>query len=201
MAKPLGVDAVAETGGQMPFGRHAERGEFLRRLEKRLRWDEFVAVAVDQQHRRTRSDLSSDGFRVIVRRKHQQPGIADDRRRRDRSAQADMQRHHGSLAKANERQRRGRQAVTGKFRVDKTVQHWRRLVDPDPTFVWIAEGERKPLPADRRLSARLGRMRRYERRVRQGWLPNFADLDEIVAVGAVAMKENDKLSRGPGARR
>ena len=51
-------------GGQMPFDRHAERGQPLRRLEQRLRRNEVVAVAVDEQHRRARFYLGGEGFDV-----------------------------------------------------------------------------------------------------------------------------------------
>ena len=44
-------------------------------------------------------------------------------------------------------------------------------------------------------AARLRRVRRDERRLRQVLLPGAADVDEIVAVGAVAVQEHDKLLR------
>src|SRR5262249_60407483 len=43
-------------------------------------------------------------------------------------------------------------------------------------------------------------MRRNERRVRQQLLPHFADLDQIVAVGAVTVKKDHELARAAGAR-
>ena len=46
-----------------------------------------------------------------------------------------------------------------------------------------------------------GRVRRHEGRLRQELLPGAADVDEIVAVGAVAMQEHHKLLRRSGARR
>ena len=90
--------------------------------------------------------------------------------------------------------------MAGKLGVDEALQHRRRLVDADPAFVWIAEGEREPLPPDRRQPARLGRVRRHERRLRQERLPGAADLDEIVAIGAEAVEKNHQLLRGAGAR-
>ena len=90
--------------------------------------------------------------------------------------------------------------MAGKLGIEKTLHDRRRLVDPGPALVGIAEGQRKPLLADRRLSARFGRVRRYKSRVRQQLLPSAADLDEVVTVGAVAMQENHKLSRSTGAR-
>src|SRR5262249_27432799 len=82
----------------------------------------------------------------------------------------------------------------------EAFQHWRRLIDAEPAFVGIAEGQRKPLLADRRLPAWLRRVRRNKRGVRQQRLPRAPDLDEIVAVGAVAVQKHDKLMRGARAR-
>ena len=89
----------------------------------------------------------------------------------------------------------------GKLGIDEAFQHRRRLVDADPAFIGIAEGEGEPLPPDRRLPARLGRMRRDERRLRQQLLPHPANLDEVVAVGAVAVQKHDQLARRSRQRR
>ena len=56
------------------------------------------------------------------------------------------------------------------------------------------------LPADRRLTARLRRMRRGECGVRHEDLPRPADLDQVVAVGPIAMQEDDELLGRAGAR-
>src|SRR5690606_26920672 len=53
-----------------------------------------------------------------------------------------------------------------------------------------AEGQREPLAADRRLAAGLRRMGRDEGGFRQQTLPGAAEIDEVVAVGAIAVKEN-----------
>ena len=111
-----------------------------------------------------------------------------------------MQRHHGALAEADQRQRRGRQVAALELGVEEAVEHRRRLVDADPALVGIAEGERKPLPAHRRLAARLRRVRRDEGGLRQQPLPGAADLDQVVAVGAVAVQEHDQLARRARAR-
>ena len=90
--------------------------------------------------------------------------------------------------------------MTAKFGVDKALQSRPRLIDSDPALIGIAEGQREPLPPDRRLPARLRGVRRNERRLRQQRLPGAADLDQIVAVGAVAVKKDDELPRPTGAR-
>ena len=102
----------------------------------------------------------------------------------------DMQRHHGALAEADQRQRRRRQLAARQFGVEECIERGRRLVDADPALVGIAERQREPLPADRRLAAGLGRMRRHERGVRQHRLPGAADVDQVVAVGAIAVQEH-----------
>src|SRR5262249_30512811 len=45
VAQPLAVDAVADPGGEMPLGRHPERGKPLGRLKQCLRRDEVIAIA------------------------------------------------------------------------------------------------------------------------------------------------------------
>ena len=50
MAQSFAVDAMADTGRQVPFDRHFQRRETLGRLEQRLRRNEIVTVAVNQQH-------------------------------------------------------------------------------------------------------------------------------------------------------
>ena len=55
---------------------------------------------------------------IDLRWRHQHARIADDRKRRHAPAQSDMQRHHGALAEADQRERRGRQLTTGELRAD-----------------------------------------------------------------------------------
>ena len=65
MAQPFGVDAVADPG-ENAIRPKPERGKPWRCLEQRLRRDQIVLVAVDQQHRRARFDLGGEGFEVAV---------------------------------------------------------------------------------------------------------------------------------------
>ena len=95
--------------------------------------------------------------------------------------------------KADQRQRRGRQLMPLQFGVEKGVEHRRGGVDAGPALARIAEGERKPFAPDRRLAAGLRRVRRDESGVRQQALPGAADVDQVVAVGAIAVQEHDEL--------
>src|SRR5499427_6267760 len=200
VAQPVLIDAVADAVGYVPFDRDAERGEPAGGMEQRLRRDEIVAVAVHEQYRRARLDLGRELFRIGIGWERQQSGIADDRERRRRAAQPHMQRHHGALAEADERERRGRQIAALELGVEEACEDGRRLVDAGPAFIGVAEGEREPLPANRRLAAGLRGVRGDEGRLRQEPLPRPADVDEVVAVGAVAVQEHDELARRTRAR-
>ncbi len=111
-----------------------------------------------------------------------------------------MQRQHGALAEADERQPIVAEAITGKLGIEKLIETELRLIHPWPEFRFVTQRERKPLPPDRRLRARLRRIRRGEGRIGQKILPLLAKSDEIVAVRAVAMQEDDELFRPPLGR-
>src|SRR5437660_531317 len=111
-----------------------------------------------------------------------------------------MQRHHRALAEADERERRGRQIAALELGVEEAREDGGGLVDTGPAFIWVAEGEREPLPANRRLAAGLRGVRGDEGCLGQESLPRPADVDEVVAVGAVAVQEHDELARRSRAR-
>src|ERR1700733_8464985 len=184
----------------MPLRRYAEIGQSLRRLKQRFRRNEFVLTPVYQGHRRARFDLGGKGVKLALRRHHQQARISDDCRRCAGAAQADMQSHHRALAEADERERLRWQPMTRQLGIDEALQYRGRFVDADPALIWIAKGQSKPLASDRRLPASFRGVRRDERRVRQQRLPGAADLDQIVAVGAIAVEKNDELPCGPRSR-
>src|SRR5438105_5308910 len=200
MAYPLLIDAVADAVRKMPFDGNAQCSETARGMKQRLRGNEVILVAVNEQHRRARFDLGGKFFHFGLGRPNKQAGIADDCKWRGCAAQSRMQSHHGALAEADQRERRGRQVAALEFGLEKPFQHGRRLVDAEPALIGIAEGERKPLLADRRLTARLRRMWGNKGSVWQQRLPGASDVDEVIAVGAVAVQKYDKLARGARAR-
>src|SRR6516162_155044 len=172
---------------QVPLDGNAERSEAVRRLKKRLRRNEIVAIAMNQEDRRTRPDLACDPLDRCFGRCRQQPGISDDGERGSRAAQSHMQRHHGALAKPDQGQRRGWKVAALELRIEKAVDHRSGFEAAQPALVGVAESERKPLPADWCLTARLRRMRRYEGCLRQEALPGASNIDEVVAIGAVTV--------------
>ena len=48
LAQAFLIDAVANSGRDVPFGRDAERGERLGRVEHRLYWDQFIGIAMER---------------------------------------------------------------------------------------------------------------------------------------------------------
>jgi hypothetical protein len=112
-----------------------------------------------------------------------------------------MQRHHGSLAEADKRHRARRQVASLQLIVEEAVEHRRSLVDAGPALVGLAEGEGKPFTTHRGLPTRVGRMRRHKGGMREQVLPYTADLDQIVAVRAVTVEENDELAGGSARAR
>ena len=58
MAQALLVDPVAESGRHVPFGRNFQAGEATGRQGQGLRRDEVVAVAMDEEDRRPRLDFA-----------------------------------------------------------------------------------------------------------------------------------------------
>ena len=110
-----------------------------------------------------------------------------------------MERHHGALAEADQREVEAGKLMPRQLGVEKSVEARPRRFDAAPALVRIAEGEAEPLPAHGSAGAGLGRMGRHEGRVGQPALPLPPDLDQIVAVGAVAVQEDDELLRPAGS--
>jgi beta-glucosidase-like glycosyl hydrolase len=64
MTEPFLVDAMADSGGEVPLNRNIERSQTLRRLKQSLRRNEVVAIAMDQENGRAGFDLGGKAFRV-----------------------------------------------------------------------------------------------------------------------------------------
>ena len=132
VAQAFLVDAVADAVRHVPLDRHAERGEPARGMEQRLRAESGRPGRRASSSTGGRDLISAASvFRVGVGRHHQQSGIADDRERRRGAPQPHMQRHHGALAEADQRQRRGRKIAARELGVEKAVPApappcWRR---------------------------------------------------------------------------
>ena len=90
--------------------------------------------------------------------------------------------------------------VAGEFRIDEGVEERRRadgavaklaLSTPASGNHWRPAGI---------VAARLGRVRRDEGGIRQATRPQAPDADQVVAVGAVAVQEDDQTLRRPAGR-
>jgi hypothetical protein len=101
-AQALTLDAMADALGYVPFDGKAQLGELLAGNEHGINWDDLVHVAMHQQDRGCRSRLLRQRLHIGKR-----AGIADDRRRRRIALKPHRERHHGSLAEADQCERSG----------------------------------------------------------------------------------------------
>ena len=126
-------------------------------------------------------------------------GIADHAGDPLLAARPGVKRHHGALAEPDQRQLLVREPVAGELGVEEGVEHRRGAAHAGGDALEVAQGKREPLPADRRLGAGFRRVRGYEGGVRKDRLERAADIDEVVAVGAIAMQEDHQaLGRAAG---
>ena len=185
----------------MPLAGNVRLGELFGRLEQRVDRDHVIARAVEQQDRRRLATIVAGGrFRLEMFRADQDARKAKNRGRRVLAAQSDMQRHHGSLTETHDRKFRIIQSRRCEFCVQKSVDRRPRRGRAAPALVRVAHRQREPLTTGWRHGAAVRRMRADEQRVRQPALPLLADLDQVVAVGAIAVQEDHKLFGGPGFR-
>jgi hypothetical protein len=153
--EPVAVDAVRQTGADMPLQGDVQSAEDIPSLPERFDRNDVVAIAVDQENGRTGDNVASQ-----IVRPGKQARKAHNRRHRARPAKAHMKRHHRALAKTHKRKRIVRKAKPRKFLVQKRVKARGRLADAAPALVWVAEGKLEPLPPAKRVArAGLGRVR------------------------------------------
>jgi hypothetical protein len=111
-----------------------------------------------------------------------------------------MQRHHRPLAEADEEGVAGAEPGLRPQLVEETGEHLARPRHAGDAADGAVEIEREPLVAERVLGTGLGRVGRDEQRLGQRPAPVAAEVDEVVAVGAVAVQQDHELA-GHAARR
>lgn len=107
-----------------------------------------------------------------------------------------MQRHHGALTETNERKAILAKPMTGELLIEKLIEDRRRIDHAFAQPPLVDAGERKPLPPRWCLTGWLWRVRRYKRGVGHQRRPQPSDVDEVVAIGAISVQENDQTFRG-----
>src|SRR5690606_30392753 len=149
----------------------------------------LVEIAVDEANRRL-----SGLFGAETRRRDQRARERDDAERRLGQRQTDIERHHGALAEADEERLR-RPEFGARPDVTKALEHsgsghGNTLCD---ALDHVVEVDRKPLVAEGILSAAGGRVWREEQGVGEEFGPVLAEADEVLAIGAVAVEDEDEL--------
>jgi len=190
------IDAVTDARRDVPLHAGSGMAKHPGRCEHRFGRDHLIGIAMNQQDRRRIGRQ-----RLHLRAARQHAGITDDRSRLHRASQTDMQRHHRTLAEANERQAIGGKFKAREFGIEKVVERGRRGFDSLLHLTGIEPGDCEPLKARRRTSAALRRIRRHESDGRQLALPMRRETDQVVAVGAIAVTEHDEMRRLSALRR
>ena len=108
------IDAVAEAGRKMQ--RYGKPGGGERGGGRAAAFDgqDLIGGTVDEQHFRLGRDL------VEMIGAGKVAGVADDQRRRQLAPEADVQRHHGALAEADQHEAVGRHAPTFELGVQES---------------------------------------------------------------------------------
>ncbi len=163
------VDAMSEPEREVPLAGDPGLGQSLRGDEQGFERNDVVVAAVDEQDRRSLRPRAVRFGEMLA--PDQFAGIAEQRGGRPTAPQPDMQREHGSLAEADQRQLRIVKLELVQLGVEERVKAGRRLVDAGPALVFVAHRQGEPLPAARRLYAGLRRVGRDEGRIRHEPLP------------------------------
>ena len=103
-----------------------------------------------------------------------------------------MKRHHRALAEADQRKPRRIQPVPRQLSIEELIERHRGAGNAGGKHVRVHARQAEPLAPGRILLARARRMGRRKGRIRQQVLPHPPDLDEIIAVGAIAVQQHDE---------
>ncbi len=190
------VDAVAEPLPGVPAYRDVVTAEHLDGGAEGGEGHHRVGVAVGEQHGRPRADFTGQGLGP-----DQRPRIADHGGAGRFAAQSDIQRHHGALAETDQGKPIIGQGEAFQTLIEKPIYDQRRLSGGGGDFIRIAVLKAEPLASRRVRIANIGRVGRHEVGVGQNLRPGLGETDEIVAVGAPAMEEDDQPLRGGAIRR
>ena len=187
MFQPAAINAVRGAEREVILAADFRFAQSVGGGEDGIDGDHVITVAMHQKNRRLAGGLCQMLW------SYQNAGIAENRRRRCCAAKADMQGHHRALAEADQRQTVMVEAQSIKLRIEKRVERRPCSRHPAPTLGRIAHRERKPLSAHWRHAARLWRVRRYKDGIGEPVLPLLAQLNQIIAVRAIAMEKHHEV--------
>ena len=187
---------MADPPAHVPLHRHLAGAEQGRRLEERAHRHEIVRIAVDQQRRRPGAQLALQVFAA-----HEPAREAQHAGTGRGAAIGDVERHHRALAEAHQREVLLAEPERLEPGVDIGVDRVRRAGDAFSDALGRAVAQAEPLPPHGRHVAGLRRVRRGEAGVGHEPPPGLGEADQVVAVGAEAVQQEDQLARLASARR
>lgn len=165
------VERMSDANRNIPFTGNAHRGKPVGGREHIFDGDDFVTVAVNEEDMRACCRLPGRDGLVEMFRADENAGKPDDRGRRLRSPQTDMERHFGTLAEADDSQAGFVETIGLQSLAEEFVEDRARLRDAAPTLHRIARRKWKPLSGNWRIGTGIGRIRSNERDGRQQRLP------------------------------
>ncbi len=140
--KPVAVDPVRQSGGDVPLDANASGGKGAPGLVNGPHRNDVVGVAVNEKDGRPRNKVAAKAARL-----DQHPRKAHNARHRARTAKAHVKRHHRALTKPHKRKRAVVKAKRRKFAVKKRVKKRSRRLHAAPALRRVAKRKFKPLPA------------------------------------------------------
>src|SRR5208337_5096296 len=187
----LRIDAMPETGPDLPLDGHVDRRQGVSGEMDGLIGDDLIGRAVDEKDRRLNLDF---GGQMGCSR--EMPRESDDGRRCFRQTQAHLQRYHGSMTEPHERYRAKRELRLSGFIKNECGESRLRLANALLPLTLCSHFEVEPLPSPEELARqRLRCMWRNKSCVRQIGRPRLSEADEIVPIRAIAVEKNHKLLR------
>jgi hypothetical protein len=130
----VAVDAVRQASADMPLDRHPDPAEHSASLGQGLDRNNLIAITMDEEDRRPRSDVAGEMLRA-----GEEARKADDTGERTAAAQPNVKRHHRALAKAYQRKRIARKVKARKLAIQKRLKSRRRMAYAAPAFARVAK--------------------------------------------------------------
>ena len=179
-----------DTDAGQGFDRYAGGFECGFGMRQRVERHQRIIGAVHQQHRRARAQLIGQQLG-----RDQAAGIAEDAGKRLGAAQPDIKRHHRALRETHQSRITLVEAALLQFLVDKAVEQRRRRPYRGQHCLRGAVLDTEPLITIGRHVARERRVRRDELGIRHEPPPILLQPDQIVAVGAQPVQQNNQPAR------
>lgn len=143
----VAVNPVREARTSVPSDGNVSAAKGDTGLVNGVNGNNVVNLAMNEKDGRARNDVAHKAGGL-----NEQPRIAENSRHLTGTPKANVKRHHGALAKPNERQSAVIKPKVRKFVVQKGVKSRRRLQRSAPALLRVSKRKFKPLPSSEWIS-------------------------------------------------